>query len=173
MSPARGVLSLSEFLAHALVIESEAEERYASLADQMSVHHNGEVASLFRKLAEIEGKHAKAILERAANVDLPDMAPWGFLWGGADSPESADLAEAHYLMTPYHALTMMLGAEERVFKFYDNLARRSPDGPVKKLAREMAKEEREHVRLVGEWLAKYPAPEDGWDEDADPPTMQE
>ncbi len=76
-------------------------------------------------------------------------------------------------MTPYHALTMMLGAEERVFKFYDNLARRSPDGPVKKLAREMAKEEREHVRLVGEWLAKYPAPEDGWDEDADPPTMQE
>jgi hypothetical protein len=35
----------------------------------------------------------------------------------------------------------------------------------------MAEEEREHVRLIGEWLAKVPPPEPGWDEDLDPPAV--
>lgn len=173
MSPAEGVLTLTELLAHAFAIESEAADRYVSLADQMSVHHNSEVEALFRKLADIEGKHAKKILEQVGDSDLPGLAPWGYLWGSSDSPEAAGFEEAHYLMTPHHALTMMLGAEERALKFYDNLAQTTPDGPVKNLAQAFAEEEREHVRLVREWLAKYPAPEDGWDEDADPPAMQE
>jgi rubrerythrin len=33
----------------------------------------------------------------------------------------------------------------------------------------MAEEEREHVELVEKWLAKYPEPEAGWDDDPDPP----
>ena len=36
---------------------------------------------------------------------------------------------------------------------------------VDELAEEFAEEEREHVRLIEEWMAKYPAPEEGWDED--------
>jgi hypothetical protein len=35
----------------------------------------------------------------------------------------------------------------------------------------MAEDEREHVRLIGEWLARYPEPEPGWDEDPDPPAV--
>jgi len=40
---------------------------------------------------------------------------------------------------------------------------------VQAAAREMAEDEREHVRLIREWLAKVPPPEPGWDEDMDPP----
>jgi hypothetical protein len=35
----------------------------------------------------------------------------------------------------------------------------------------MAAEEREHVRLIEDWLARFPAPEAGWDEDPDPPSI--
>jgi hypothetical protein len=35
----------------------------------------------------------------------------------------------------------------------------------------MAAEEREHVRLIGEWLSRYPEPEPGWDHDPDPPAV--
>ena len=42
---------------------------------------------------------------------------------------------------------------------------------VRAAAREMADEEREHVRLIGEWLAKVSPPEPGWDEDMDPPAV--
>ena len=167
MSRSNGISTTSELLAHAYAIESEAEERYANLADQMAIHNNREVAALFRKLSEIEGKHAEEIRERARDLDLPHLAPWGYQWVLADSPESADLEVAHYLMTPYHALMLALGAEERELKFYDNLARRTPDGPLKRMAREFAREEREHVRLVREWLVKYPTPEEDGDEDAD------
>jgi rubrerythrin len=42
---------------------------------------------------------------------------------------------------------------------------------VRAAALEMAEEEREHVRLIGEWLAKVSPPEPGWDEDPDPPNV--
>ena len=51
------ILSIEELLSHAHRMEAEASERYAELADQMEVHNNDEVAALFRKLSEIEGKH--------------------------------------------------------------------------------------------------------------------
>jgi hypothetical protein len=35
----------------------------------------------------------------------------------------------------------------------------------------MAAEEREHVRLIEEWLTRFPAPATGWDEDWDPPNV--
>jgi hypothetical protein len=37
----------------------------------------------------------------------------------------------------------------------------------------MAEEEREHVRLVKEWMARVPQPDPDWDHDPDPPRMSE
>ena len=55
-SPARTIGSTEELLAYSMAIETEAVERYNDLADQMEMHHNYDVADLFRKLAEIEGR---------------------------------------------------------------------------------------------------------------------
>ena len=144
---AAAVKSRADLMEMAYVLESEAADRYAELADQMEVHNNHEVAEVFAKMAAIEGEHAK-------KVDLqpsegPKRAPWEYRWIGFEAPETTSNEDLHYLMTPHHALTMMLGAEERALKFYDNLAQTTPDGPVKNLAQEFAEEEREHVRLVG------------------------
>jgi len=54
---------VGELLAHAKAMESEALERYLELAEQMEVHHNPEVAELFRKMARVERKHVEKILQ--------------------------------------------------------------------------------------------------------------
>ena len=168
-----GIQSLPELYAHALAIEIEAEDTYALLADQMDVHNNRELAALFRKLSVIEGKHAKEIEERAKDIVLPDIAPWEYQWQSPASPEAADVDDVHYLMTPHHALMMALAAEKRAQAFFEDLARSASDPEVKAMAEEFAAEEREHVRLVEDLLARHPAPAEGWDEDMDPPVLQE
>jgi rubrerythrin len=41
------------------------------------------------------------------------------------------------------------------------------------MARQLAEEEQEHVRWLEQWLARYPAAEEGWDQDPDPPNAAE
>ena len=56
--------SYADFMARAYTMEIEAQERYQQFAEQLETHNNTEVAQVFRKLAEIEGKHAKHILSQ-------------------------------------------------------------------------------------------------------------
>ena len=165
-------MSVETLLAHAFAIEREAEARYSELADQMEVHNNQELAELFRKLAVIEGKHAAKIQERADGMDLPYISPLSFRWPGVEPPENVELAEAHYMMTAHHALKMALAGEQRAAAYFQGIAD-GAQGEAKAIADELAEEEHEHVRLVEEWLKKYPEPESDWDEDLDPPMLQE
>lgn len=179
MSPAesgpkpRDIANLPALLAHAYAIEEDAHERYTVLADQMEVHNNPELAAMFRKLADIERLHAEKIRERASGMELPHMAPWDFNWLDAESPESSDLMEAHYLMTPHQALALALEGEQRAFRFFEQLAKRTSDNDIRKLAEEFAGEEREHIRIVEDLMTRYPEADEDWDDDFDPPNMQE
>lgn len=172
MSEAKKV-NVEQLLARAYAIEREAESRYADLADQMQVHNSIALAELFGTLAEIEGKHAAKIKSRASGAELPYISPLAYRWPGTEAPGSVDLMDAHYLMTPHHALKLALAGEESAVDYFEDLAKAAADGKVKALAEELAEEEREHVQLVKEWLAKYPEPEADWDEDHDPPQIQE
>ncbi|MDP6573872.1 MAG: ferritin family protein [Rhodospirillales bacterium] len=168
-----GEFSRLEFLAHAYAIEREAEERYIELADQMETHNNPAVAEIFRKLARVEGLHALQILDQAGDRELPHIPPWEYRWRGTESPEAIDAADIHYLMTPHHALGLALKAEERALRFFSAVAASQKDAEVRKLAEEFAEDEREHVRLVKEWLVKIPEPAEDWAEDPDPSASQE
>jgi len=167
------IRTIEEFLAYALVIEIEAEERYRLLAEQMEVHNNPEIATLFSKLAKIEGIHADEIRKKAEGYDLPELHPWTIQWEDAESPESAPLDGAHYLMREWHALQLALQAEKRAHYFFDQLAQTTGDAEIKSLAQEYAEDELEHVRLVEEWIEKVEKPKPGWDDDLDPPNYQE
>ena len=74
-------------------------------------------------------------------------------------------------MQPYHALKLAEHNERRAVEFFERFATARVPASVRAAALEMADEEREHVRLIGEWLAKVPRPEPGWDEDPDPPAV--
>ncbi len=166
------VTSLADLFALAWQIEADAVERYKMLADQMETHNNLELVKVFRDLARAEGIHADEIRRLAGDIDVVAHARKTGGWQG-DSPEEADLAAAHYLMTPWHALQMALTGEKRALEFFTGVVETTKDAKIKQMAAEFVEEEAEHVNLVHRLLRKYPAPKEGWAEDPDPPNAVE
>lgn len=164
--------NVAQFFAQALAIEVEAAERYTLLADQMDVHHNHEIAEIFRKLAAIESEHRDEVARRAGDAHIPD-SPVKFSWIAPEGPETTEFEELHYLMTPRQALMLARHNEERAVKYFETIATTAVDPEIAAFATEMAQEERQHVAWVDEWLAKVPLDKPGWDEDPDPPIYSE
>ncbi len=169
MSRKDATLTLAGLMSRACALEAEAAERYAELADQMAAHNNVEVAGLFDKLARIEGLHRDQILRRMGWSAPPE--PDAFRWETPEGPETTDYGELHYLMTPWHALKLAEHNERRAAEFFTSLAAADFEAEVRAEAAEMAAEEREHVRLIQEWLAKVQQPDPGWEQDLDPPNV--
>lgn len=161
--------TLADFMAKALAMEVEAGQRYAEFADAMETHNNLEVAALFRKMADIEGKHAQQIMAEMGWTAMPAIAPGKASWLGFEAPETTPGDEVHYLMQPYHALELALANEQRAERFFAALARAATTASVRKAARELQAEEREHVLLVRAWMKKVPKPDADWANDPDPP----
>ena len=160
--------TLTELMAQALVMENEAAQRYADLADAMETHNNRGVAELFRKMAVIERKHAAQIMAEMGWKEAPPLPK--VAWEDFEAPETAPADAVHYLMTPYHALEIALANEKRAERFFTRLVRMANVESVRKAARELMAEEREHVALVTAWLKKVPRPNKNWSEDPDPPS---
>jgi rubrerythrin len=162
----------TDFMIQAYAMEADARDRYTEFADQMEVHNNPKVAQLFRKLARVEGLHAQRIM-KDMGWRTPPAASLSWLWKGTDAPESAPVTELHYLMQPYHALELALRCEERAVAFFTSMTRSVAPAEVRRVAREMAKDEREHVRLIKDWMKKVEKPDPDWDRDLDPPNYSE
>jgi rubrerythrin len=162
----------ADFMARAYAIELEATERYAQFAEQLEAHNNREVAQLFRKLADIEAIHARRILDEMRWPTMPAMPP-AYAWETPEGPETAPFDAIHYLMQPWHALEIALRCEREAQKYYEGIAASRAPKPVRDAAREMAAEEAGHVSLIEEWMKRVPKPAPGWDEDPDPPRMNE
>lgn len=159
--------TVEDFMGYACAMEVEAAERYEELAELMVAHNNREVAGLFARLARIEGRHRDQILARMGWTAAP--AAWAYAWETPEAPETTDPGDLHYLMTAHHALRLAEHNERRAVAFFEGFAGARVPADVRAAALEMAEEEREHVRLIGEWLAKVPPPAPGWDADPDPP----
>lgn len=167
------IADVGEFLAHALELETEAADRYRELADSMEVHNNPQVADLFTRMAEYSDRHAEEVRQRTEGLEIPVIAPWDFKWKCPEGPESPCSDEVNYLMTPRQALALARHNEIRGRDFYAQVAAESPDPEVGRIAREMAEEESEHVRLLEQWVAGMgPGPKVAL-EDLDPPNMPE
>jgi rubrerythrin len=164
--------SYADFMARAYAMELEATERYAQFADQLDTHNNREVAQMFRKLAGVEALHAKRILEEMNWPSMPALPP-AFAWETPEGPETAPFEQMHYLMQPFHALEIALKCELQAQKYFEDIAASKAPAAVRKAATEMADEEREHVRLIRDWMKRVPQPKPGWDEDPDPPSTTE
>lgn len=159
--------TLDEFMAKAYEMEVEAAQRYADFADAMETHNNREVAALFRKMSDIEGKHATQIMAEMGWKSPP--APGTAVWDALEAPETVAMDEVHYLMQPYHALTLSLASEQRAERFFAQIADAATVESVRKAALELQAEEQEHVALIEAWMKKVPKPEGNWADDPDPP----
>ena len=161
--------TLADFMAQALQMELDAEQRYGEFADMMEIHNNLEVAQWFRKMALIEGKHAQQIMAQMGWRQAPPLPVRAPVFEGFEAPETAAVEEVHYLMRPWHVLQLALANEERAERFFAQLARLATVESVRKAALELQQEEREHVELVKAWMLKVPQPQPDWDQDPDPP----
>jgi rubrerythrin len=167
------VSNLNDLLAVAYQIEIDAVDRYNLLADQMETHNNPELVKVFRDLARAEGIHGEEIRRLAGDFDVVGHARQIAKFGRSDSPEEAELASAHYMMTPWHALQLSLAGEKRALAYFTSIVETAKDPKVKAMAAELVEEEAEHVNLVNRLLTRYPAPRDSWADDMDPPVSQE
>ena len=170
---AKPIGSTEELLAYSLALETEAVDRFNDLADQMEMHHNFDVADLFRKLAKIEGIHINNVNKASEGKDLPAMPAWEFEWEDGESPEGGSMDDAHYLMEAWHAIEMAMKGEKRAVAFFRHVVETATDAEVVKMALELVEEEEEHVYLLEQWQKRFPKPEDDWDEDLDPPNIAE
>ena len=164
-------LTLLDLYAIAWQIESDAVERYELLSDQMEVHNNPRLTKVFRQLAHAESKHRAEIASRVGDVDIAAHAARVARWRRGESPESADLTEASYLMTPRDALQMALVAEQRALDFFRDLHTQASDPEMRELAEEFVREETEHVQLCQRLLREHPA--EAIKSDLDPAISQE
>lgn len=174
--PADGpaITSLEELFAVAWQIEADAVERYHMLADQMETFNNQELTAIFRDLARAEGLHRDEIKRMAGDIDVTARARALPDWGKGESPEQVDLGDAHYLMTPWHALRMALAGEERALAYFEYVVATTDDLKIHDMAKEFAEEEAEHVALCHRLLKRYPEPQgEAWADDPDPPVPLE
>jgi rubrerythrin len=167
------ISNLADLLAVAYQIEADAVERYELLASQMETHNNPELAATFRDLARAEAVHRDEIKRLAGNIDVVAHAREVAKWNIGESPEQADIGAAHYMMTPWHALQLALGGEQRALAYFKSVAETAKDSAVKKMAEEFVEEEAEHVNLVHRLLRKHRRPPKSWPDDPDPPIGQE
>ena len=159
--------SLDAFFAAAIAMEEEAAQRYEEFADAMDMHNNVEVASMFRRLAAVEARHAEELMAQRGWTALPLLPRIAF--EGCEGPETAPADAVHYLMTPWHVLTLALANEERAVRFFEQLARSTTDAAIRRAALEFKAEEEEHVELVREWMGRVEKPAADWAVDPDPP----
>jgi rubrerythrin len=168
------VSSLADLFAIAYQIELDAVERYTMLAAQMDSHNNAELAAVFRDLARAEGIHAGEIRRLAGDMDVATHAHQVAKWKKTESPEAADLGDAHYLMTRSDALKMALAAEERALAFFRHVYDSVTDPQIKEQVKMFVEEESEHVDLCHRLLQKHrPSGLQAASDDPDPATSQE
>lgn len=146
--------TLPEFLAHAIVMEQAAAERYLELADMMEAHDNLDVAKVFREMNHYCILHRDSIKENATDIELPVLKPADFKW--VSPPEVADDDLFDYMLDPFHALGYARENEQRAAQYYHSVSVEATDEEVKRLASEFAEEEQEHSDALDEIIANTP-----------------
>ena len=154
---AQPIGSVAELLCHAHAMEEEAANRYRTLSGELD-GVNDALATVFRKMAVIEAKHVARVDELAESLELPDLSGLQpTQWSPGHGPETLADDQIGPDSTEAEALKAMIVLEEAAVAFFDHVAQSTVDGDVRDLAREMAGEERDHVRLLSDWLAKVSA----------------
>ena len=137
--------TLEEFLAHAIAIEHEAVQRYREFETHFASRGEEVLGGLCRNLATLEGEHLERLVESSRDLDLPAIDDHDYRWLGGASPEAPARELFFRVATRHDLLTLALRGEESAQRFFDWVARTSPVETVRSLAREIAREEAQHV----------------------------
>ena len=158
MASTKPIGNLAECYASALAIEREAALRCEEFAEFLEEHGERETAQLFRRLARYERQHLEELTRRAQGLPLPALREWEFSWLDDAPPGQVRHEFVFHMMTPHDALQIALGAGRRARALYEQTIAQCDDPAAKRLARELAAEEAEHIAWLEDALVKAPAP---------------
>ena len=147
---------LANFLAHSLELESEAQQRYAELAESMAGHRNHAVAEFFQRMATEAEHHQQEVIELAAGRVLPQLKAWEFEWPEAEAPETSSYEALHYRMSLLEAMQLALANERAAEQYYRSFSKGSDDAPTVEAATRFADEERGHAAELERMIAALP-----------------
>lgn len=148
-------LSPSQVLDLAVAVEEEARERYLELADQMAIHHTGEAAGFFRKMADLESHHADRLRRRRAALPEAESAP-------ADAvPDPVEVEAPEYFkvrafMTVHDAVEAAVDAEKKAYRFYDDALEQVEVEDLRTLFGDLRAQEERHRELIEQFAATLP-----------------
>jgi len=167
------ISSKVELLARTLTMLSETVERYDLFADQMDVVNNPVAAELFRWLENKQSDRTRVVQKLSEGLTLPHIPPWDYNWDDAINTEVPGHSSAHYMMTPYHTLTLAMDVEQSAADLFQQIEQSTTTPEVQKLAHSFAREASEFRDYLKQKRSEHPLPEAGWDEDEDPPQLLE
>jgi rubrerythrin/ferredoxin len=148
------IKSVDEFLGFSIKIEAEAAEHFADLAKDMERCGNQPVAELFDKLSGYSRLHLEEAQARAGELDVTKFMPGDHVWPDLVTPEQTALWAGDPALSKIDALKAALDGERLGFEFYHHVAETSPITEIRRLAKEFAKEEAEHVEILEQWIAR-------------------
>ncbi|MGF1640581.1 MAG: ferritin family protein, partial [Rhodospirillales bacterium] len=148
------IASVEAFLGYAIKVEQEAAFHLDDLARDMERCGNEAVAELFRTLAGYSRLHLEDAKARAGAVDVTGSMPDDHVWPDLVTPEQTALWAGDPSLSRLDALKAALDGERLGFEFYHHLAETAPDREIRRLAKEFATEEAEHVATLEQWIAR-------------------
>jgi rubrerythrin len=151
------MITVRDFLTHAVQLEREAARRYEELSAAMRTEGNRELQAFFARMAHFSRLHLAQATARGGFRELPTLAPHEFEWPDGVSPETAGWAGVDAQMSPRAALELALDGERSGHAYYAAVAATTSDAELRALAGEFTAEEAEHVRELEKLLAACPA----------------
>lgn len=145
------------FLAHAIQLEYEAARRYEDLKATMTTHGNHEAAAFFSRMAEYSRLHLKDAMARGGFHDIPHLKADEWEWPDGVSPEQAAWVGVDGFIDVPTAMQLALDGEERSQLFYAAIVATTNDPEVRRMARDFALEEAEHVAELEQLVRKLAA----------------
>ena len=151
------MITVRDFLTHAIQLEREAARRYEELSAAMGTDGNQELKAFFGKMAHYSRLHLAQATARGGFREIPTLAPEDYEWPEGVSPETAGWAGVDAQMSPRAALDLALNGERSGHAYYAAVAATTTDAELRALAGEFADEEAEHVRELEKLIAACPA----------------
>jgi rubrerythrin len=145
------------FLAHAIQLEFEAARRYEDLKAAMQTAGNKEAEAFFARMAEFSRMHLREALRRGGFRDIPKLPPEAWQWPEGVSPEQAAWVGVDGMIDAVTAYRLALDGEERSQLFYAAIVAETTDPEVRRMAKEFAAEEAEHVSELERLMARLAA----------------
>ncbi len=161
--------SIEEFLAHSHSLKCETEDRLQELADCLEEHNNQEVAHIFRELETLAARSVSDIEQLAEGMQLPVIPIWEFQWHCSNSPESACIDNAHYLMNTRQALELAQFNSRRTYRFFMQVIEEVAIDQVKENARQLLTHEELFIARIEQWLDDIGDKDKPMCTDLDPP----